>query len=128
MAELKATIQGKPPHPKPISAFSHVTLPDAISHAIGNAGFPHPSPIQSVGWPVALSGRDMVGIAQTGSGKTLAYLLPALVHIGAQPPLRPGDGPVGLVIAPTRELAMQIQNEVIRFSHASQIRCTAVFG
>merc|ERR1719235_753828 len=97
-------------------------------HSITNAGFPAPSPIQSVGWPAALSGRDMVGIAQTGSGKTLAYLLPGLVHIAAQPPLRPGDGPVGLVLAPTRELANQIQNEVLKFSHASPIRCTAVFG
>merc|ERR1719235_1181125 len=97
-------------------------------HSITNAGFPAPSPIQSVGWPAALSGRDMVGIAQTGSGKTLAYLLPGLVHIAAQPPLRPGDGPVGLVMAPTRELAMQIQTEVLKFSHASPIRCTAVFG
>jgi ATP-dependent RNA helicase DDX5/DBP2 len=70
----------------------------------------------------------MVGIAQTGSGKTLAYLLPALVHIAAQPPLRPGDGPMALVMAPTRELAMQIQSEVMKFSHASDIRCAAVFG
>merc|ERR1719235_95556 len=97
-------------------------------HSITNAGFPAPSPIQSVGWPAALSGRDMVGIAQTGSGKTLAYLLPGLVHIAAQPPLRPGDGPVGLVMAPTRELAMQIQTEVMKFTRNSNIRCTACFG
>merc|ERR1719310_2163592 len=97
-------------------------------NTINNAGFAGPSPIQSVGWPAAMSGRDMVGIAQTGSGKTLAYLVPALVHIAAQPPLRPGDGPIGLVMAPTRELAMQIQTEVLKFSQASPIRCTAVFG
>jgi len=70
----------------------------------------------------------MVGVAQTGSGKTLAFLLPALVHIAAQPPLRPGDGPMAVIMAPTRELAMQIQSEVVKFSHASSIRCTAVFG
>eukprot|EP00932_Pfiesteria_piscicida_P017679 SRR837773.4558.p2 GENE.SRR837773.4558~~SRR837773.4558.p2 ORF type:complete len:394 (-),score=159.09 SRR837773.4558:6-1064(-) len=70
----------------------------------------------------------MVAIAQTGSGKTLGYLLPALVHLSAQPPLRPGDGPVALVMAPTRELAMQIQTEVQRFTRSTGIRCTACFG
>ena len=49
-----------------------------------NNGFQHPTPIQAQGWPVALSGRDMVGIAQTGSGKTLAYMLPAIIHINHQ--------------------------------------------
>jgi ATP-dependent RNA helicase DDX5/DBP2 len=47
-------------------------------------GFTNPTPIQCQGWPMALSGRDMVGISATGSGKTLAFLLPAIVHINAQ--------------------------------------------
>lgn len=72
-------------------------------------GFKHPTPIQSQGWPIALSGRDMVGIASTGSGKTLSYILPAIVHINHQPRLLRGDGPIALVLAPTRELAQQIQ-------------------
>lgn len=72
-------------------------------------GYDFPTPIQSQGWPIALSGRDMVGIAQTGSGKTLAYILPAIVHINNQPRLNPGEGPIVLVLAPTRELAQQIQ-------------------
>lgn len=63
------------------------------------------------GWPIALAGRDMVGIAETGSGKTLAFLLPAIVHINAQPYLSKGDGPIVLILAPTRELAVQIQDE-----------------
>jgi superfamily II DNA/RNA helicase len=54
----------------------------------------------------------MIGIAATGSGKTLAYLLPGIVHINAQPYLQRGDGPIMLVLAPTRELAVQIQEEV----------------
>jgi len=70
----------------------------------------------------------MVGVAQTGSGKTLGYLMPALVHISAQPTLRPGDGPIALIIAPTRELAMQIHAEVMKFTATSDIRSTAVFG
>jgi superfamily II DNA/RNA helicase len=55
--------------------------------AIAKSGFVEPTPIQSQGWPMALKGRDLIGIAQTGSGKTLSYLLPGLVHVGAQPPL-----------------------------------------
>ncbi len=51
------------------------------------AGFSEPTPIQSQGWPMALQGRDLIGLAETGSGKTLAYLLPAIVHINAQPHL-----------------------------------------
>ena len=51
------------------------------------AGFAEPTPIQSQGWPMALLGRDLIGLAETGSGKTLAYLLPAIVHINAQPHL-----------------------------------------
>jgi len=128
MQELNARIEGASPHPRPVRSFSHITLPQELVRGVTAAGFDRPTPIQSVGWPTALSGRDMVGIAQTGSGKTLAYLLPALVHISAQPPLRSGDGPVGLVLAPTRELAMQIQTEVLRFTQGGAIRCTACFG
>lgn len=77
---------------------------------------------------MALSGRNVVGIAQTGSGKTLAFLLPAVVHINAQPHLQPGDGPIVLVLAPTRELAVQIQNECNRFGSSTRIKNTCVYG
>ena len=53
-----------------------------------------------------MKGRDTIGIAETGSGKTLAFLLPLLRHVLDQPPLEEGDGPIGLIIAPTRELAV----------------------
>ena len=77
---------------------------------------------------MALSGRDMVGIAQTGSGKTLSFLLPAIVHINAQPYLERGDGPIVLVLAPTRELAVQIQQEADKFGSTSGIKHTCVYG
>ena len=77
---------------------------------------------------MAMSGRDMVGVAQTGSGKTLSFLLPAVVHINAQEHLRPGDGPIVLVIAPTRELAVQIQEQCSRFGTSSDIRSVCVYG
>ena len=62
------------------SIFSEYVLQE-----ITKAGFVEPTPIQSQGWPMALRGRDLIGIAETGSGKTLAYLLPAIVHVNAQP-------------------------------------------
>ena len=91
-------------------------------------GFAAPTAIQSQGWPMALSGRDVVGIAETGSGKTLTYCLPAIVHINAQPLLQANDGPIVLVLAPTRELAVQIQQEVTKFGKSSRIRNTCVYG
>eukprot|EP00438_Fugacium_kawagutii_P034728 Skav230812 [mRNA] locus=scaffold851:184119:187687:+ [translate_table: standard] len=66
-----------------------------------------PFPIQAQAWPCALAGFDVIAVAPTGSGKTLAFLLPALVHIMAQPPLQQRDGPIALVLEPTRELAVQ---------------------
>lgn len=60
---------------------------DYCLDVIAKLGFVEPTPIQAQGWPMALKGRDLIGIAETGSGKTLAYLLPALVHVRAQPRL-----------------------------------------
>jgi len=80
------------------------------------------------GWPIALAGRDMVGIAETGSGKTLAFLLPAIVHINAQPYLSQGDGPIVVIMCPTRELAVQIQNESSRFGKSSKIKNAVCYG
>jgi ATP-dependent RNA helicase DDX5/DBP2 len=70
----------------------------------------------------------MIGIAETGSGKTLAFLLPAIIHINAQTPLRRGDGCICLVLAPTRELAMQIETECQKFCASSRIRTTCLYG
>ncbi|KAJ1504759.1 ATP-dependent RNA helicase dbp2 [Coelomomyces lativittatus] len=77
---------------------------------------------------MALSGRNVVGIAETGSGKTLSYLLPAIVHINAQPMLKQGDGPIVLVLAPTRELAVQIQQECSKFGTSSRLKNTCLYG
>ncbi|XP_037286444.2 putative ATP-dependent RNA helicase DDX5 isoform X1 [Rhipicephalus microplus] len=121
------TIRGKDV-PNPILTFEEANLPDFCMSAIRQAQYNTPTPIQAQGWPIALSGRDMVGIAQTGSGKTLAYILPAILHISHQPYLERGDGPIALVVAPTRELAQQIQQVASEFGRASRIRNTCVFG
>lgn len=70
-----------------------------------NVGF-EPPPFQGV--PVALSGRDMIGIAKTGSGKTAAFIWPMLIHIMDQKELEPGDGPIAVIVCPTRELCQQV--------------------
>lgn len=114
--------------PKPVTTFDEAGFPTYVMSEVKAQGFAKPTAIQSQGWPMALSGRDVVGIAETGSGKTLTYCLPAIVHINAQPLLAPGDGPIVLILAPTRELAVQIQQEISKFGKSSRIRNTCVYG
>ena len=114
--------------PRPVETFDEAGFPSYVMGEVKAQGFAAPTAIQSQGWPMALSGRDVVGIAETGSGKTLTYCLPAIVHINAQPLLAPGDGPIVLVLAPTRELAVQIQQEITKFGKSSRIRNTCVYG
>ncbi|CAO1942742.1 unnamed protein product [Urochloa humidicola] len=121
------TVEGRDV-PKPVRYFQEANFPDYCMQAIAKSGFVEPTPIQSQGWPMALKGRDLIGIAQTGSGKTLSYLLPGLVHVGAQPRLEQGDGPIVLILAPTRELAVQIQEESTKFGSYSRTRSTCVYG
>lgn len=120
------TVKGNAPNP--IEYFEEGNFPDYVAEEIRKAGFESPTAIQSQGWPIALSGLNMVGIAQTGSGKTLAYVLPAIVHINNQEELARGDGPIALILAPTRELAQQIQKIARDFGSSSFIRNTCVFG
>eukprot|EP00929_Paragymnodinium_shiwhaense_P072509 TRINITY_DN367_c0_g1_i7.p1 TRINITY_DN367_c0_g1~~TRINITY_DN367_c0_g1_i7.p1 ORF type:complete len:453 (-),score=136.53 TRINITY_DN367_c0_g1_i7:124-1368(-) len=114
--------------PKPVRTFEEASFPEYVLEEVARCGFREPTPIQVVGWPIALSGRDMVGIAETGSGKTLAFLLPSIVHINAQPYLSRGDGPIVLVMAPTRELAIQIQEQANQFGKSSKIKNTCCYG
>ncbi|KAL1589624.1 ATP-dependent RNA helicase dbp2 [Cladosporium halotolerans] len=114
--------------PRPVETFDEAGFPGYVMNEVKAQGFAKPTAIQSQGWPMALSGRDVVGVAETGSGKTLSYCLPAIVHINAQPLLAPGDGPIVLILAPTRELAVQIQEEVSKFGKSSRIRNTCVYG
>ncbi|KAI9912056.1 hypothetical protein PsorP6_009231 [Peronosclerospora sorghi] len=125
--EHQITVSGKGV-PKCVLSFEEASFPEYVLEEVVRLGFDKPTPIQCQGWPMALSGRDMVGISATGSGKTLAFLLPAIVHINAQPYLQPGDGPIVLIIAPTRELAVQIQAECNKFGASSNIKNTCVYG
>uniref|UniRef100_A0A8C7A5W8 RNA helicase n=1 Tax=Neovison vison TaxID=452646 RepID=A0A8C7A5W8_NEOVI len=104
------------------------SLTEYVMDVLMDQHFTEPTPIQCQGFPLALSGRDMVGIAQTGSGKTLAYLLPAIVHINHQPYLERGDGPICLVLAPTRELAQQVQQVADDYGKCSRLKSTCIYG
>ncbi|XP_060521065.1 probable ATP-dependent RNA helicase DDX17 [Cylas formicarius] len=123
----KITVEGEN-IPAPIQNFHEANFPDYVMDEIVAQGYEYPTSVQAQGWPIAMSGRDMVGIAQTGSGKTLAYILPAIVHINNQASVRRGEGPIALILAPTRELAQQIQKVANDFGQTSQIRNCCVFG
>ncbi|XP_055602221.1 uncharacterized protein LOC129751011 [Uranotaenia lowii] len=127
LTKFEITLKGRN-IPRPSVLFQDASLPDNIMAEMNRQGFSNPTPIQSQGMPIALSGRDMVGIAQTGSGKTLAYIVPALIHIMHQDQVRRGDGPIALVLAPTRELAQQIQQVAIDFGQRVNANNTCVFG
>ncbi|KAK6123564.1 hypothetical protein DH2020_042685 [Rehmannia glutinosa] len=126
-ARAEITVEGHDV-PKPIRMFQEANFPEYCLEVIARLGFVEPTPIQSQGWPMALRGRDLIGIAETGSGKTLSYLLPAFVHVSAQPRLAQGEGPIVLVLAPTRELAVQIQEEAVKFGSFANIRSTCIYG
>ncbi|KAI4487315.1 hypothetical protein M0804_005464 [Polistes exclamans] len=114
--------------PNPIQYFEEGNFPPYVMEGIRRQGYSQPTAIQAQGWPIALSGRDLVAIAQTGSGKTLGYILPAIVHIIHQPRLSKGDGPIALILAPTRELAQQIQEVANCFGESAAVRNTCIFG
>jgi ATP-dependent RNA helicase DDX42 len=103
---------------KPCISFGHFGFDEDLMDAIARCGYTEPSGIQRQAIPVALEGRDIIGIAKTGSGKTAAFVLPMLIHIMDQAELVKGDGPIGLVLAPTRELAHQIYIESKKFAKA----------
>lgn len=113
---------------RPSISFAHFGFDEQLMGAIRKLEYTQPTPIQCQAIPVALSGRDIIGIAKTGSGKTAAFLWPALVHIMDQPELEPGDGPIALICAPTRELCQQIFVEARRFGKVYNINVVAVFG
>ena len=75
-----------------------------------------------------MSGRDVIGIAKTGSGKTLAFLLPLFRHVKDQRPLEKTEGPVAVIMTPTRELAIQITKDCKKFAKHLKLRTVCVYG
>merc|ERR1712000_552466 len=87
-----------------------------------------PTPIQMQALPALMSGRDVIGVAKTGSGKPVAFLLPMFRHIKDQPPVKDTDGPVGLIMTPTRELAVQIHRDCKPFLKMMGLRAVCAYG
>ncbi len=108
----------------PAAGFPQFSLGPLVQRGIAEAGFSEPRPIQTETIPGALAGRDILGLAQTGTGKTAAFALPIIERLAAE--RRPG--PRALILAPTRELAMQIHSDFEKLAKFTRLKAVTVFG
>jgi ATP-dependent RNA helicase DDX46/PRP5 len=114
--------------PKPIKTWAQCGVSTKELNILKKLGFEKPTPIQVQAIPAIMSGRDLIGIAKTGSGKTLAFLLPMFRHILDQPPLEETDGPISIIMTPTRELCMQIGKDIKKFTKSLGLHAVCVYG
>lgn len=117
--------------PRPMRSWAESKLTPELLKAVERAGYKTPSPIQMAAIPLGLQQRDVIGIAETGSGKTAAFVLPMLTYISRLPPMseeNEAEGPYAVVMAPTRELAQQIEDETVKFAHYLGIKVVSIVG
>ncbi|SPN96767.1 related to Pre-mRNA-processing ATP-dependent RNA helicase PRP5 [Cephalotrichum gorgonifer] len=114
--------------PRPVQKWAQCGLSRQTLDVVESLGFEKPTPIQMQALPTIMAGRDVVGVAKTGSGKTIAFLLPMFRHIKDQAPLADGDGPIGLIMTPTRELAVQIHRDCKPFLKTMNLRSVCAYG
>ncbi|KAK3832284.1 MAG: P-loop containing nucleoside triphosphate hydrolase protein, partial [Linnemannia elongata] len=117
--------------PNPIRKWEESKIGPRILSVIEKVGYKEPSPIQRQAIPIGLQNRDIIGIAETGSGKTASFLIPMLQFISELPKLdehNMGDGPYALILAPTRELAQQIEQETLKFAVPLNFHCVSIVG
>lgn len=117
--------------PSPIRFWSESDIPRELLAVVQQLGYKAPTPIQRAAIPIALSHRDVIGIAETGSGKTASFVIPLLASIMKFPSLNQiskNDGPYAIILAPTRELAQQIEMETSKFCNPLGFRCTSIVG
>ncbi len=107
-----------------MSTFEQLNLPKSLQKAIDELGFTNPTPIQEKSFAVIMSGRDMMGIAQTGTGKTFAYLLPLLKLYK----FTPSHTPKIVILVPTRELVVQVVEEVEKLTKYMSVRSLGIYG
>jgi ATP-dependent RNA helicase DeaD len=109
--------------------FTDLPLREELQAVVVELGYTEPSPIQAEAIPTLVEGRDLIGQAATGTGKTAAFALPMLQRLAEQRPQRSrGDAPFGLVLAPTRELALQVSEAVTRYGARLGTRVLTVYG
>jgi superfamily II DNA/RNA helicase len=109
------------PEPMAVPAFSELGIAPKLLEALTARGLVTPTPIQAKAIPVALEGKDMIGIAQTGTGKTLAFAIPMIQSISK-------NKGRGLIILPTRELALQVEEELQKIAKHIGLRTTVLIG
>lgn len=114
--------------PKPIQKWTHCGLPSGCFEVIRKLRYDKPTPIQAQAIPAIMNGRDVIGVAKTGSGKTIAFLLPMFRHIKDQRPIENGEGPISVIMTPTRELAVQIHRECKPFLKVLGLRAVCAYG
>ncbi|KAF8866415.1 pre-mRNA-splicing ATP-dependent RNA helicase PRP28 [Acephala macrosclerotiorum] len=117
--------------PNPMRNWQESGLPQRLLEIVAQVGYDQPSAVQRAAIPIALQARDLIGVAVTGSGKTAAFLLPLLVYISELPPLNEftkNDGPYAIILAPTRELAQQIEVEAKKFATPLGFTCVSIVG
>ena len=107
-----------------MNIFSDLDLSKQLQYAIDDLGFTNPTPIQQEAFSVVRSGKDMVGIAQTGTGKTFAYMLPILRDLK----FLKTQYPRVLILVPTRELVLQVVEEIEKLAKYSNVRVVGVYG
>lgn len=105
--------------------FDDFDISPEMSAALREAGYTEPTPVQAGVIPEALEGKDVIGQARTGTGKTASFVIPILEQL--DPPKR-GGGPQALILVPTRELAVQVRDEVVKLSHGQKVQCVAAYG
>ena len=114
--------------PGPISTLNDPRLPPTLAQSMQAMKFDTPTAVQKQCWPAVLNGNDSLVLAEAGSGKTLGYVLPAVPHILAQRPIEMGDGPIVLILVPTRELAMQVEAVCKPLKRPFSIKTKALYG
>lgn len=112
---------------RPITQFSYLPKTQ-LKGADPFKDFKEPSPIQAASWPFLLAGRDVVGVAETGSGKTMAFAVPCVRAIAALPKSKQFKGAKAVVVSPTRELAMQSYEQIMKLCSASGLEVVCVYG
>jgi ATP-dependent RNA helicase RhlE len=107
-----------------VSTFSNLNLSKQLLKALADIGFETPTPIQEKAFPIIMSGKDAIGIAQTGTGKTFAYILPLLRQLTYSEQRQPRV----LIVVPTRELVVQVVSEIEKLTKYMRVRCVGVYG
>ena len=125
MVNEKAPSTDDKPSPPPVPGFDQLGLSDVMMEALAQAEYHDPSPVQAGIIPHALTGGDLLGQARTGTGKTAAFAIPILERLELIPR---GPLPNAIVLVPTRELAVQVRDEMAKLAYGRKTRCIAVYG